>query len=60
MLENLIDEYRLMLMPKVLGHGKRLFDAGIPRIDLELLEAKRLDVGSVILHYQRVDATNSN
>jgi dihydrofolate reductase len=55
MLENLVDEYYLMLMPKVLGGGKRLFDAGIPRIDLKLLEARRLDVGSIILHYGRVN-----
>jgi dihydrofolate reductase len=56
MLENLIDEYYLMVTPKVLGGGKRLFDAGIPRIDLKLLEARRLDVGSVLLHYERVNA----
>jgi len=54
--ENLVDEYHLMVMPKVLGGGKRLFDAGIPRIDLNLIDARRLDVGSMILHYGRVSA----
>lgn len=53
MLENLVDEYYLMVMPKILGGGKRLFDAGIPRIDLKLINARRLDVGSMILHYGR-------
>lgn len=56
MLENLVDEYYLMVMPKVLGGGKRLFDSGIPRIDLQLIEARRLDIGSMILHYARVNA----
>lgn len=55
MLENLIDEYYLMVMPKVLGCGKRLFDPGIPRIDLKLIDARRLDVGSMILHYARAN-----
>jgi dihydrofolate reductase len=54
MLENLVDEYYLMISPKVLGGGKRLFDAGIPRIDLKLIDARRLDVGSMILHYGRI------
>jgi len=56
MLENLVDEYYLMVMPKVLGGGKRLFDTGIPRIDLKLINSRRLDVGSMILHYGRADA----
>jgi hypothetical protein len=43
-------------MPKVLGGGKRLFDTGIPRIDLKLINSRRLDVGSMILHYGRADA----
>jgi dihydrofolate reductase len=55
-LENLVDEYYLMLMPKFLGGGKRLFDAGIPRIDLKLINARRLDVGSMILHYGQLNA----
>lgn len=56
MLENLVDEYYLMVIPKVLGGGKRLFDAGIPRFDLKLLETRHLDVGSVILHYEHLSA----
>lgn len=53
MLENLVDEYFLMVTPRVFGGGKRLFDAGIPRIDLRLINERHLDVGSVILHYGR-------
>lgn len=53
MSEGLVDEYYLMVTPNVLGDGKRLFDAGIPKSELQLLEARPLDVGSVILHYRR-------
>lgn len=50
---DLVDEYRLMITPNLFGGGKRLFEPGFPRIDLELLESLRLDTGAVILHYQR-------
>lgn len=53
MSEGLVDEYYLMVTPNLLGEGKRFFGAGIPKSDLELLEARPLDVGSVILHYRR-------
>ena len=35
---DLIDEYRLMVFPIVLGHGKRLFDDSIENIGLELAD----------------------
>lgn len=50
---DLVDEYRLMVTPGLLGSGKRLFEEGRPRIGLTLLEAKPLDTGAVILHYRR-------
>ena len=50
---DLVDEYRLMITPGLLGGGKRLFDPGAPRIPLTLIEAKPLDTGAVILHYRR-------
>lgn len=53
MAEDLVDEFRLMVTPGLLGGGKRLFDEGLPRIGLTLIEAQALDVGSVILHYRR-------
>jgi dihydrofolate reductase len=36
---NLVDEYRLMVHPVVLGHGKRLFSDGFPVADLELTDS---------------------
>jgi dihydrofolate reductase len=53
MSEGLVDEYYLMVTPNVQGDGKRLFGTGLPQVGLELMEARPLDVGSVILHYRR-------
>jgi dihydrofolate reductase len=51
---DLIDEYRLMVYPVVLGSGKRLFKDGAPRTPLKLVESK--PTGEVvILTLQRAD-----
>jgi dihydrofolate reductase len=49
----LVDEYYLMVTPNILGDGTRLFGDGLPKASLELVEARPLDVGSVILRYLR-------
>jgi dihydrofolate reductase len=36
----LVDEYRLMIFPVVLGRGKRLFPSGSDRAALRLVETK--------------------
>ena len=48
----LIDEYRLLVYPLVLGHGKRLFDETSPT-NLKLVESKTFDTGVVKLVYHR-------
>jgi dihydrofolate reductase len=49
---DLVDEYRLMTFPIVLGAGKRLFNDGFPRTDLRLVECKPVGPdGVVILTY---------
>ena len=50
---DLPDEYRVMVAPLLLGDGKRLFGPGLPRFVLNLIEARPLDTGAVILHYRR-------
>jgi dihydrofolate reductase len=50
---DLVDEYRLMVYPLVLGSGKRLFAEGMPRTRLRLVDTKPVGPdGVVILTYQ--------
>jgi len=49
--ENLIDLYRFMLHPIILGKGKRLFADGVDRKALALSETKAFKAGIVILEY---------
>ncbi|MFL5860530.1 MAG: dihydrofolate reductase family protein [Solirubrobacteraceae bacterium] len=49
----LVDEYRLMVFPIVLGGGKRLFDGIDDPATLSLVEVKPLTSGTVILTYHR-------
>jgi dihydrofolate reductase len=48
----LIDEYRLMVHPIVVGGGKRLFREGSKKTALKLVETKTFSSGIVVLTYQ--------
>jgi len=50
---DLVDEYRLMVFPIVLGSGKRLFADAAAAPVLKLVDLKRLESGTVILTYHR-------
>ncbi len=52
MQHDLIDEYRLMVHPVVLGGGKRLFGEGSDTKALRLVETKTFSSGVVVLSYQ--------
>jgi dihydrofolate reductase len=51
MREGLFDEYRICIVPVVLGNGKPLFGRNTGRRKLKLLEARPLASGCVILRY---------
>ncbi len=54
MRHDLIDEYRLMVYPVILGKGKRLFEDGNTRHNLQLAEVKPVGSGIMILIYHPV------
>lgn len=52
MQHDLIDEYRLLVHPVVVGKGKRLFREDSRKQDLRLIEARAFGTGVVALTYQ--------
>jgi dihydrofolate reductase len=49
---DLIDEYRFLVQPFVIGTGRRFFPDGTPPTRLRLVESTRLGFGSLALIYQ--------
>ena len=49
---DLIDEYRLMIFPIIVGNGQRLFAHGIDEMILELVDTETFGSGVVVLTYR--------
>ena len=53
-LDRLIDEYNLLVHPRIAGHGPTLYESGLPSTRrLELISATPLRSGAVAMHYRR-------
>ena len=51
---DLIDEYKLLVHPRIAGHGPTLYEDGLPNTrKLDLISTKALRNGTVALHYRR-------
>src|SRR6188768_2981001 len=51
---DLIDEYKFLVHPRIVGHGPTLYQSGLPSArQLELVSAKPLRNGVVAMHYRR-------
>jgi dihydrofolate reductase len=49
---DLIDEYRFLVVPYIMGSGRRFFPDGTPPTKLRLVESKMLSAGTLALIYQ--------
>lgn len=50
---DLIDEYKLLVHPRIAGHGPTLYESGLPSTRrLELISVKPLRSGAVAMHYR--------
>lgn len=49
---HLVDEYRLIIHPLVLGGGQRLFDQGVPCARLQLVESEVTKTGAILATYR--------
>ena len=51
---DLIDEYRFLVHPRIVGHGPSLYGGGLPSTRrLELISATPMRNGAVAMHYRR-------
>lgn len=53
---DLIDEYKFLVQPMIVGHGPTLYQGGLPSTRrLDLISAEPLSNGVVAMHYRRAD-----
>lgn len=59
--DDLVDEYRLMVFPVVLGSGRRLFGEGSPRTTLRLAGSRAVGPdGVLVLTYRRAEGAEGS
>ncbi len=55
---DLVDEYRLLIFPLLLGRGKRLFSDGVIPAGLRLVDTRTSTTGVIIATYERAGGIN--
>jgi hypothetical protein len=51
---DVIDEYRLLIQPRLAGHGPTLYARGLPSTrKLELVSTAAMRNGAIAVHYRR-------
>lgn len=48
----LVDEFRFLMTPVILGRGTKIFDGTLGKVKLELVSTRRFDSGNVLLRYR--------
>lgn len=48
----LVDEFRFLVMPVIVGHGTTIFKGALGRMKLELVNMQQFDSGNVLLRYR--------
>ena len=56
----LIDEYRFIVNPALVGGGTRLFKGAHARVPLRLLDTRRFDGGIIVLSYVVVSSGSAD
>jgi dihydrofolate reductase len=54
-LENVIDEYQMVVNPIVLGEGRTMFEGVKDKLNLKLTNSRVFKNGNVVLTYQPVN-----
>lgn len=54
---DLVDHYRLLLIPRIAGVGRSVFGSGGPGATLRLVSSRMLDTGALLLDYDARAAT---
>lgn len=55
LMDNLIDEFIISIIPVILGDGIPLFKNKTPKKNLKLISCQKFDTGLVQLHYSKMD-----
>jgi len=59
LIDNLIDEFIISVIPIILGDGIPIFKKKIPEVNLKLINCQKFKTGLVQLLYTKIDIKNN-